>query len=184
VIDAAGVHAPEIAAKIGMQIPVEPMRRHEHYVETEADVSHLPFVKDVHGLAVHAYRHGISVGLVDFDHPGGEDFTIDPTDYPHRVVPALAERFKGLGELTLRDSWTGLYDQNRFDGNIIMGNWPGHADNFYVACGFSGHGFMHALGVGRGLTELVLHGGYQSLDLSRMDFQQILDQYYGEEGVR
>jgi hypothetical protein len=21
----------------------------------------------------------------------------------------------------------------------------GHADNFYVACGFSGHGFMHAL---------------------------------------
>ena len=185
VINTAGVHAPELAAKVGMQIPVEPMRRHEHYIETSADVDHLPFVKDVHGLAVHAYRQGISVGLVDFDHPGGEDFTIDPTDYPDRVRPALLERFSGLGELTLRDSWTGLYDQNRFDGNMIIGNWPGHADNFYVACGFSGHGFMHALGVGRGLTELVLHGSYQTFDLSAMGYQRILDgHFYGEEGVR
>jgi hypothetical protein len=183
--DAAGVHAPELAAKVGMQIPVEPMRRHEHYIETSAGLDHLPFFKDVHGLAVHAYRQGISVGLVDFDHPGGEDFTIDPTDYPERVRPALAERFNGLGELTLRDSWTGLYDQNRFDGNMIIGNWPGHADNFLVACGFSGHGFMHALGVGRGLTELVLHGQYRTLDLSRLGYQRILDERpYGEEGVR
>jgi FAD-dependent oxidoreductase domain-containing protein 1 len=185
VINTAGVHAPELAARVGMQIPVEPMRRHEHYIETSADVEHLPFVKDVHGLAVHAYRQGISVGLVDFDHPGGEDFTIDPTDYPDRVRPALLERFSGLGELTLRDSWTGLYDQNRFDGNMIIGNWPAHADNFYVACGFSGHGFMHALGVGRGLTELALHGEYRTLDLSRMGYQRILDGHrYGEEGVR
>jgi FAD-dependent oxidoreductase domain-containing protein 1 len=108
-----------------------------------------------------------------------------PTDCPNRVAPALAERFEGLGELILRDSWTGLYDQNRFDGNMIMGNWPGHADNFFVACGFSGHGFMHALGVGRGLAELVLHGQYLTVDLSRMGYQRIVDEeYYGEEGVR
>jgi FAD-dependent oxidoreductase domain-containing protein 1 len=184
-INTAGVHAPELAAKVEMQIPVEPMRRHEHYIETGADVAHLPFVKDVHGLAVHAHRQGVSVGLVDFDHPGGEDFTIDPDDYTDRVLPALAARFGGLGELTLESSWTGLYDQNRFDGNMIIGNWPGHADNFFVACGFSGHGFMHALGVGRGLSELALHGEYRTLDLSRMGYQRILDGHrYGEEGVR
>jgi hypothetical protein len=60
---------------------------------------------------VHAYRQGISLGLVDFDHQDGEDFTIDPTDYPDRVRTALLERFSGFGELTLRDSWTGLYGQ-------------------------------------------------------------------------
>lgn len=185
VIDAAGVHAAEIAEQVGMRLPVEPMRRHEHYVETSNDVSHLPFFKDVHGLAVHAYKQGISVGLVDFDHPGGVDFTVDPADYAHRVVPALAERYRGLGELTLQDSWTGLYDQNRFDGNMILGTAPGTAENFFVACGFSGHGFMHALGVGRGLSELILHGEYRTLDLSRMGYQRILDGVrYGEEGVR
>jgi FAD-dependent oxidoreductase domain-containing protein 1 len=185
VVNAAGVHAPGLAAKVGMPLPVEPMRRHEHYVETSAEVAHLPFFKDVHGLAVHSYEQGISVGLVDFDHPGGEDFRLDETDYPHRVAPALAQRFSGLGQLTLRRSWTGLYDQNRLDGNMIIGNWPGQVENFYVACGFSGHGFMHALGVGRGLTELIVRGGYQTLDLSRMGYQRVADgQPYGEEGVR
>ena len=185
VVNAAGVHAPDLAAQLGMSIPVEPMRRHEHYLETEHDANQLPFVKDVDGLAVHAYREGVSVGKVDFDHPGGEDFTIDVTDYTDRVVPAMAERFAGLGRLTLRESWTGLYDQNRFDGNMILGNWPGWLDNFYVACGFSGHGFMHALAVGRGLTELIVQGSYQTLDLTRMGYQRILDdQPYGEEGIR
>jgi glycine/D-amino acid oxidase-like deaminating enzyme len=68
---------------------------------------------------------------------------------------------------------------------MILGNWPGHLDNFSVACGFSGHGFMHALAVGRGLAELIVCGGYQTLDLSRMGYQCILDDRpYGEEGVR
>jgi FAD-dependent oxidoreductase domain-containing protein 1 len=30
---------------VRMQIPVEPMRRHEHYVETGTDVDHLPFLR-------------------------------------------------------------------------------------------------------------------------------------------
>ena len=90
-------------------------------------------------------------------------------------IAALTERFSGLGQLTLRRSWTGLYDQNRLDGNMIIGNWPGQVDNFYVACGFSGHGFMHALGVERGLTELIVHGEYQTLDLSRMGYQRVVD---------
>ena len=91
VVNAAGVHAPDLSAKVGMPLPVEPMRRHEHYVETSADVVHLPFVKDVHGLAVHSYENGISVGLVDFDHPGGEDFsTTTPTTRTgsHRPWPS------------------------------------------------------------------------------------------------
>lgn len=185
VVNAAGVHAPDIARQLGIELPVEPMRRHEHYIETSEEVSHLPFFKDVHGLAVHAFNSGISVGLVDFDHPGGEDFTIDPSDYPDRVLPALHRRFSGFGELTLRDSWTGLYDQNRFDGNMIIGNVPGWADNLFTACGFSGHGFMHAIGVGRALAELVLYDEYRTLDLSKMSYQRIIDNsYYGEQGVR
>ena len=185
VVTAAGIHTADLAALVGMALPVEPMRRHEHYLETEHGADHLPFVKDVHGLAVHAHRGGVSVGKVDFDHPGGENVTIDETDYTDRVSPAMAERFAGLGRLTLRGSKTGLYDQNRFDGNMILGNWPGHLDNFHVACGFSGHGFMHALAVGRGLAELIVRGGYQTLDLSRMGYQRILDDLpYGEEGVR
>ena len=169
----------------GGMIPVEPMRRHEHYLETEHDANPSAVREGRRRPGDARAPRRVSVGKVDFDHPGGEDFTVDATDYTDRVAPAMAERFAGLGRLTLRDSWTGLYDQNRFDGNMILGNWPGQLDNFYVACGFSGHGFMHALAVGRGLAELITSGGYQTLDLSRMGYQRVLDDKpYGEEGVR
>ena len=34
---------------------------------------------------------------------------------------------------------------------------------------------MQAPAVGRGLSELLLHGGYQTLDLSRLGYRRILD---------
>ncbi len=185
IVNAAGTWAAELAERVSMALPVEPMRRHEHYVESNADLAHLPFVKDGAGLAFHPHRQGLSVGLVDFDHPGGEKFEVDHAYYRRAVAPALTHRLRPGGQLTLRKTWTGLYDQNRFDGNMIIGNWPGHVDNFFVACGFSGHGFMHALGVGRALTELILYGKYVTLDLQRMGYQRIVDDRpYPEHGIR
>ena len=185
VVLAAGTWAPELAARVGLPMPVEPMRRHEHYVESSAELGNLPFVKDVAGLAFHPHRGGLSVGLVNFDHPGGADFTVDDSYYEAAVAPALLHRVRGGGALSLKATWTGLYDQNRFDGNMIIGNWPGRVDNLFVACGFSGHGFMHALGIGRALSELILHGEYTTLDLRRMNYQRIADeQPYAERGIR
>jgi len=67
---------------------------------------------------------------------------------------------------------------------MILGNWAGRLDNFYVACGFSGHGLMHAPAVGRGLAELVVRGKYETLDLARMGYQRVLDNVrYAETGI-
>lgn len=183
-VNAAGTWAPALASQLDMPLPVEPMRRHEHYVETANDLRRLPFIKDVHGLAIHSHLNGLSIGLVDFDHPAGEDFTVDTADW-RSALPALADRLPGAGTLTRRDTWTGLYDQNRLDGNAIVGNWPGHLDNFYVASGFSGHGFMQALGVGNALTEQILHGEYRTIDLERFAYQRVPDNRpYPEVGIR
>jgi hypothetical protein len=44
---------------------------------------------------------------------------------------------------------------------------------------------MHALGTGRALTELIIGGGYATLDLSRLGYQRIIDDRpYPEHGVR
>ena len=185
VVVCAGTWTPELVAPLGMTLPIEPMRRHEHYVTASATADDLPFVKDVNGLAIHAHSGGFSIGLVDFDHPGGEDFSVDPSYFDRVVEPATAHRLVGLTDFIERRVWTGLYDQNRLDGNAVIGNWPGHHDNVYVAAGFSGHGFMHALGVGRGLTEHLLTGDYRTVDLSRLGYARIeLEQPYAELGVR
>jgi FAD-dependent oxidoreductase domain-containing protein 1 len=79
---------------------------------------------------------------------------------------------------------SGLYDQNELDANMIIGPWTGHLENFYLLAGFSGHGLMHAPGSGRAIAELILDGGYQTIDLSRFGLQRIADNRpYRERGI-
>jgi glycine/D-amino acid oxidase-like deaminating enzyme len=102
-----------------------------------------------------------------------------------RVVwPALAQRIPAFESLKLKREWAGLYDENELDGNMILGNWPGRLENFIVACGFSGHGLMHAPAVGRAIAELVVHGRYETIDLARMGYRRVLDnEPYAESGI-
>jgi FAD-dependent oxidoreductase domain-containing protein 1 len=181
----AGCWAADLAASVGMPVPVEPMRRYEYYAEARDDLMGLPFVKDPAGLAARPHGRGISAGLVDFSHPGGFDLSVDHGYFERTVWPALTHRFPALDQLRLRSTTAGLYDQNRLDGNMIIGNRPGRLDNFYLACGFSGHGLMHAPAVGRALTELILYGEYRTIDMTRMEYRRIPDNIpYPETGIR
>ena len=44
-----------------------------------------------------------------------------------------------------------------------------------MACGLSGHGVMHAPAIGRGVSELLTTGSYQTLDLTPFRFERIAD---------
>jgi len=66
-------------------------------------------------------------------------------------------------------------DQNRLDGNAIIGPWTGGLENFHVACGFSGHGLMHAPAVGLAVSELLLDGRFSTIDLSRLGYRRVVD---------
>ena len=184
VINAAGCWAASLARLVGMELPVNPMRRFEHYVELAEPLPPMPLIKDPDRLVIRPEGRGYAVGLVDSNEPRGFNFELDP-DYFERVVwPACARRIPAFESLKLRREWAGLYDQCELDGNMILGNWPGVLDNFYVACGFSGHGLMHAPAVGRALAELVTQGRFETLDLSRMGYQRVLDGVpYAEAGI-
>jgi glycine/D-amino acid oxidase-like deaminating enzyme len=86
--------------------------------------------------------------------------------------------------LKLVREWSGLYDECELDGNMILGRCVGGPANFLVACGFSGHGLMHAPAVGRALAELVVHGRFETLDLSRMGHARVVEgRPYRETGI-
>ncbi len=184
VINAAGCWAASIAKLAGMDLPVNPMRRFEHYVELGEPLPPMPLIKDPERLVIRPEGKGYAVGLVDGREPRGFNTALDPGWFERIVWPALASRIPAFEKLKLRREWAGLYDECELDGNMILGNWPGRLDNFHVACGFSGHGLMHAPAVGRGLAELVVHGRFESIDLSRMGYQRVLDNTpYGETGI-
>ena len=107
-----------------------------------------------------------------------------PVDFESVVWPACASRIPAFEGLKLKREWAGLYDECELDGNMILGNWPGKLGNFFVACGFSGHGLMHAPAVGRALAELIVKGRYETIDLTRLSFQRVLDNApYREIGI-
>lgn len=184
VVNAAGTWAGAVAKLVGMQLPVNPMRRFEHYVEIEARLPPIPLIKDPGRLVIRPEGKGYSVGLVKSDEPRGMNFEVDPAWFQEAVWPACAARIPAFEALKLKREWAGLYDECELDGNMILGNWPGQLDNFFVACGFSGHGLMHAPAVGRALAELIVKGRFETIDLARMGYQRVLDNApYRETGI-
>jgi glycine/D-amino acid oxidase-like deaminating enzyme len=184
VINAAGTWAASLAKLAGMDLPVNPMRRFEHYVEIEQTLPPMPLLKDPARLVSRPEGRGYSVGLVDGREQRGFNFDVTPGYFEEVVWPALAARIPAFESLRLKREWAGLYDENELDGNMILGNWPGRLDNFFVACGFSGHGLMHAPAVGRALAERIVAGRDETIDLSRMGYQRVLDRVpYAEKGI-
>jgi FAD-dependent oxidoreductase domain-containing protein 1 len=174
VINAAGAWAKEICAMVGWRVPIEPMRRYEHYFEAAEEIEPLPYVKDVHRLAFRPEGKGYSGGVPTLDEPRGFNFEVDHAYFEQAVWPALAARFPQFERTKERNVLPGLYDQNEFDATPIIGPWSGELENFYLMAGFSGHGLMHAPGCGRAIAELILGGRYETIDLARFGWRRLV----------
>jgi len=183
-VNACGAWAGAVAAKFGMQLPVAPMRRFEHYFTAGAPVEALPYVKDAARLAFRSEGKGFSGGLVDGAEPRGFNFDVDHGYFERVVWPAVAERFPAFEAAKCHRTWSGLYEQNELDGNPVIGPWTNGLPNLHTVAGFSGHGMMHAPAAGRGIAELIVHGQYRTLDLARLGYERIVaGKPYAEEGI-
>jgi FAD-dependent oxidoreductase domain-containing protein 1 len=184
VINAAGAWAKEICAMAGWTVPIEPMRRYEHYFEAAEAIEPLPYIKDVHRLAFRPEGKGYSGGVPNLDEPRGYNFDVDHGYFQQVVWPALAARFPQFERTKEKNTMSGLYDQNEFDATPIIGPCAGKLDNFYLMAGFSGHGLMHAPGCGRAIAELILDGSYQTIDLARFGWARIAEgRRCAEDGI-
>ena len=175
VVDAAGAWGPAIAEMIGMRLPVVPVRRMKFYFETPNPIEPLPMVRDFPRLTMRPEGAGYFAGVSSLTDPPGFNFNVDHDFFEETVWPALAARIPAFETLKMKNSWAGHYEQNVLDTCLILGSWPGHFENFLVITGFSGNGIMHGPAAARGLSELILHGRFTTIDLSRMGYQRVLD---------
>ncbi len=107
------------------------------------------------------------------EEPPGFNFKVDRSFFTEEMWPILAERVPVFDRLKLIRGWAGLYAINRLDSNALMGEHP-DVRGFYMAIGFSGHGFQQAPAVGKGLSELIRLGRYETVDLSPLNYGRIL----------
>lgn len=175
IVNAAGAWGPEICAMVGMPIPVEPLSRNTFYFEIRGEIETLPLTKDPGGVAFRQQGAGFTAGQTDTDVPFGFDWEVKHHMFEEVFWPALAHRIPAFEALQVKRGWAGHYAYNRMDGNTIIGKWLGGLDNFYVATGFTGAGLQKGPAIGRAMTELLIDGGYQTIDLSRMSYQRVID---------
>ena len=178
VVNVAGAWAPAICAMVGMSIPVEPLSRPTFYFELREPIAPLPLTKDPSGVAFRTEGAGFAAGLT---RPGAaRGFQWDVGEAEHALFdselwPVLAHRVPAFEALKVQRSWAGHYAYNRLDGNTIIGPWVGGLSNFYIATGFSGAGLQKGPAIGRAMAELLLEGGYQTIDLTRLSYQRVID---------
>ncbi len=176
VMNAAGAWAAPTAKSVGVDLPVVPTKRQVTIVETNHhSEAVLPVLFLPSGLYVIHEGKGLFMVGKSFpdDYIGTDDFTWERKTFEERVWPELVEYIPEFDRLKILRGWAGLYEVNTLDGNAILGE-SGQVKGFFLANGFSGHGFQQCHAVGRYIAELML-GKTPSLDLSIFSPQRILE---------
>jgi glycine/D-amino acid oxidase-like deaminating enzyme len=174
VVNVAGPWAAEVGRMAGVDLPLDPVRRMIFVFQpSEIFRYDLPLVIDVSGLY---FRHEtgkiIMTGMSILEEPPGFNFKVDNSFFNQTMWPILADRVSVFDRLKLIKGWAGLYEVNRLDSNALLGKHPG-LEGFYMAIGFSGHGFQQAPAVGKAMSELIRLGRYETIDVSPLDYKRV-----------
>jgi glycine/D-amino acid oxidase-like deaminating enzyme len=175
VLNSAGPWAGPVANTAGVEIPVVPVKRQVFAVDPEYKQDSLPRLTVLpSGLYIARETGGLLLVSKTMDEdPVGFDFTWEDKRFMEIVWPELAAFIPQLETLKLIRGWAGLYAVNTLDANSILGEWP-ELKGFYLANGFSGHGFQQAAAVGRHMCELIT-GREPSMDLTVFGTERILE---------
>ena len=178
VVNAAGPRASKISEMIDLRIPVEPRKRYTWVFSAECTLDiDLPLTIDPSGIHVRqdgpdTYLAG-SKGFID-DPVNFDDFSFEKDLWEEYVWPKIANRIPAFEAIKVKSEWVGHYAYNTLDQNAIIGPHP-IISNFMFINGFSGHGLQQAPAMGRGISELLIYGKYQNLDLSPFGYDRILN---------
>ena len=176
IVSAAGCWTNELLS----DIPVAPQKHTVFRVKCPKHIPEMPLTGDLPSGVYWRPEGGEYLAgspISKFDSPNLEP---EWNDFEEFVWPALAKRVPAFEELKLTGGWAGYYDCNKLDNNAIVGKHP-KMKNVYLATGFTGRGLMQAPGIGRGLTELITTGSYQSIDLSCFSVDRVLSEHKRKE---
>jgi sarcosine oxidase, subunit beta len=179
VVNAAGAYASIIGKMVGLDIPVHPHKRHVFVTAPTEEVSKRgPMVVDFNtGFWFRREGAGLIFGMRNPDEIEEFDTSID-WGMLLKIANVAIRRLPSLNELGIVRAQAGLHEDTQ-DSSAILGSVP-DLDGFYLACGFSGHGFMHSPAVGKTMAELILDGKTKH-DISSLSIQRFAKQVCDKE---
>lgn len=177
VVDAGGPWAASIAAMLGVDLPVRARRRSVFLIACRESLPRCPLVIDPSGVWFRPDGPNFLCGTSPAegaDDPDDAPLEVEERLFDGTIWPVLAARVRAFERVKVIKSWAGYYEMNIVDHNGIVGPHPSLA-NVFFANGFSGHGLQQSPAVGRGIAELIVDGGYRSLDLTPLAFARLVE---------
>lgn len=164
VVLCAGAWSVALASTVGVDLPIRPQRADILVVDPPAPgPGPVPVLSDLVSLQYVRIDGSASLLVGDSDH-SEPDWAANPDDpgTPSddgalvRSIAKFERRFPGLGDVSLRTTYAGIYDVTPDYNPIISATG---VEGLYVAAGFSGHGYKISPAVGRITAALVVPGG-------------------------
>ncbi|HPG92725.1 MAG TPA: FAD-binding oxidoreductase, partial [Clostridia bacterium] len=169
VLDAAGGYSKEIADMVNVDLPVF-SERHQILVTEPVEYLQGPmYMGFVHNIYCQQTPHGSFImGRGDKTEPCGTKIC-SGWAFMEEMAKNCVKLMPLLAELTVVRQWAGLYNMSP-DRQPIYG-MSDKIEGFYMAAGFSGHGFMFGPVTGVVMAETIL-GLTPSIDISKLSYDR------------
>lgn len=156
VVNAAGGYSGVIGKMAGLDLPVY-SQRHQILITEPVDPLFRPMLMSFsHNFYCQQTPHGsIIMGFGDPNEPKGYDIG-SSWQFAREMAQKMTAVVPLLKEVSMVRQWAGLYNMSP-DAQPILGEHP-KLNGFYMAIGFSGHGFMLAPVTSKLIAELILTG--------------------------
>jgi len=176
-VNAAGTGAGHVAGLANIELPVGPRKRYVYLLDCPhaSEALHgAPLTVEPNGIYFRPEGRNFLCGLSPEEHeePQEMNWDVDYSWFEERIWPLLAGRVPQFETIKVINAWVGQYDYNALDQNAVIGAHP-RIKNFYFVNGFSGHGLQQGPATGNAIAELILHGAYRTIDLSRFGYDRI-----------
>ncbi len=182
VVNAAGAWAAAVAKTVGVDLPVEPLRRMLVPTEPFDQFPHTaPMIIDMsNGFHFRPEGRGFLLAWNDPEETPGYKTDFEPA-FIEKILSRAAARVPIFENLAVnpKRAWAGLYEMTP-DHHPILGE-ARSVPGFFLANGFSGHGVMHAPATGKILADLVLRGKTDLVDVSLLSLSRFAENRMIEE---
>jgi len=170
VVNCAGAWASHLAKILGYEVQSKPVRRQVSLFSAQnLDLNKYGMIVDTSGVYFHPEATYGLAGFADPSEKEGLSFAYEEERFfEEKIWAPLYERstyFEALKHIT---GWAGLYevssDHSALVG-LVQNGEAGKSHCVYDCHSFSGHGVMQSYSVPLALSELILTGNYQSMDM-------------------
>lgn len=165
VVNAAGAWAASVAEIVGIELPIEPLRRMLVPTEPFDGFPHsAPMIIDMsNGFHFRPEARGFLLAWNDPTETPGFKLDFVP-EFIEKILERAASRVPVFENVAVnpKRAWAGLYEMTP-DHHPVLGE-SDEVPGFFFANGFSGHGVMHAPSTGKITADLILTGKTDLVD--------------------